>query len=1391
MKKIRLNFNFTLFSVLLGYFILVSFQTAYAQVKCNGETPTIFGTEGDDVLTGTSGDDVIVGLGGNDTIDGLAGKDKICAGDGNDIVSGGDGEDSIDGGSGDDTIEGNEGVDQLIGGLGKDTISGGDDNDTIQGDDGDDNLSGDSGDDQIFGGNKNDTISGGFGNDTIQGDEGDDIIEGNEGDDTISGNLGNDTIDGGEGDDTIQGGEEDDNISGNEGDDTISGNLGNDIIDGGDGDDTLNGGANIDTLDGGLGENTCIDGEFNTNCTTETGGETDLTPPTTSIDSPIDPIINESTPQIIVTYLDASGVDLNFLKILVDTNDITPICTVDTSSATCASPALADGQHTIDAEIRDIPGNPATDSFTFEVELIPPDTDPPSITATIEPPPNTAGWNNESIIIKFNCVDTLSGVASCTDLVVNTEGANQVVTGTGTDNNANTATLDVTVNVDLTDPSIIILSPENSSITKLSTVNITGTANDALSGLDSVTCNDTPATLTGSDFNCDVSLEIGENTIEVKAFDIAGNEGTQEIIINFVPGPEVQITSPNNLDIFSSSPITVFGTIDDPNATVAVNGVSASVSGGTFTASNVPIKEGSHVVTAVATDQSGNVGTSSITVVLDTTAPIVKINSPADNATITQSTVTVTGLVNDIVTRAATGTELFVTINGVNATALNGTFMAEIPIAQGINTITATAEDFLGNTSSDSIVVNAQIPAGQRIELVSGDNQTGQINTTLLNPLVVQLSDASGNPVSGRNVNFRVLRGDGIINTTTETGRNINITSDTQGQAQVDFTLGTRSGLGANIVEATATGFAGEITFHATSNPGFLTGIQASTGLNQLGAIGEPLSEPFVTFVHDSGGNPLEGITVTFEVIEGRGNFNGNTTITDITDEEGRATATLTLGNIAGVSNNIATVSIPSGFTATFVATAVIPGLLEDTKVSGVVLDHVDTPIEGITVLVDGTTLQTLTNDQGFFKIQQSPVGPITLIVNGSTSNRQGTWPELDFEMDLIQGVTNTLGSTIYLLPIDEASGQIVGGNQDVVITIPELPGFSMTVFANSVTFPDGSTEGLVSVTQVHSDKVPMIPTKGANPSYDLTIQPPGAIFNPPAKVQFPNVDNLKPGKVTDIVSFDHDIFEFVTVGTAIVSEDGALIISDPGFGIFKSGWHYTPPDPPEDGCAADCPECKFCEAIGGNICLPNLLLIGDSCDGDLCKECTFFGNCEPKECENECLTCNQENGECDDPEPMEDIPCLNTLDCGVCKGGSCESRCNECQKCENPFCIEDEDKNTEPCNKECTQGREARCKGGECECQTCGPLGPPVLPVKDGSLECELTYSSPEGCGLPGTGPRSLYCSAFLVCCFLGCDSVCLAGDEGIGHCQDSRCKFAHMACNTSDACPFTGFGF
>lgn len=869
----------------------------------------------------------------------------------------------------------------------------------------------------------------------------------------------------------------------------------------------------------------------------------------------------------------------------------------------------------------DFAGNIATTSITLKI-----DKTPPTITGTGLPAANAAVWNNTDVTVTFVCTDLLSGIAECPGpFLLTLEGANQIVAATSRDQADNEASGSISINIDKTQPVISITDPIGGLVTSVQDIVVNGTVIEA-NTISSLTCNSQTGTVSAGLFSCSISLVEGFNPILVETIDIAGNLGSSSITVEFVPPdiipPFVTITDPPNLSLFASSPITVSGTIDDVTAGVSVNGVPATVSGNNFTAAGVVLKEGINLITATATDPANNAGTNTISVTLDTTPPIVVIQTPEDGTVTNQATIDVAGVVNDITTGQVNGDDVTVTVevegNSIQASVSNGSFLAVgIPLLPRPQLITAIATDKVGNTGSTSITVRKQDLQGQAITPISGNNQSGTIGTTLFDPLVVQLIDAQGNPVQNRPVTFTVIRSDGILSTPLEEGRSLRVFTDAQGLAQTFLTLGTRAGAGNNRVRATAVGFVGDVFFCGSALPGNPTGIKIVSGENQTGGVNQPLPNPYVIMVHDSGGNPVGGVQVSFEVVEGGGSLNGNLTFSVTTDTDGRAASVLTLDSLEGINNNTVLASFPSLLEspATFRASALIPGPLEETEVSGVVLDNSNNPIPNVTVKILDSTLETITNDQGRFLIVGAPVGSITLEVDGTTTTLLGTWPVLDFDMTTISGQNNTIGMPIFLLPLDVGNAKVVGGNADVTLEMANVPGVALTVFANSVTCPDGSNQCQAMITQVHRDKVPMPPPEGASPRLVWTIQPAGILFDPPARITYPNVDGLPPGQIVDVVSFDHDLGQFVSVGTGTVSEDGSVINSDPGVGIRKGGWgfirriirFFTT-------CIDQCGPCQICRpTFFGARCVPES-------DGTFCTSdnpCTTgSGQCQNGTCQ-------------------------------------------------------------------------------------------------------------------------------------------------------------------------------
>src|SRR6185436_847006 len=234
--------------------------------------------------------------------------------------------------------------------------------------------------------------------------------------------------------------------------------------------------------------------------------------------------------------------------------------------------------------------------------------------------------------------------------------------------------------------------------------------------------------------------------------------------------------------------------------------------------------------------------------------------------------------------------------------------------------------------------------------------------------------------------------------------------------------------------------------------------------------------------------------------------------------------------------------------------------------------------------------------------------------VDGSTAARPGSWPDLEYTVTTIPGRDVTVNMPIFLLPLDLAHGLPVDETHGGTIALPDLPGFALEIAPGSVTFPGGSKSGFVSVTAVHSDKVPMVPNFGQQPRLIVTIQPAGARFEPPARLSLPNVEGLAAGQVTEMYSFDHDLGHFVSIGPATVSDDGSVIVANPGVGIVKAGWHCGG-NPGSSGISHNCPQCQKCE-MKKACCVPDPTKDGHSCDDK--DKCTVNDKCKDGDCKGD-----------------------------------------------------------------------------------------------------------------------------------------------------------------------------
>jgi hypothetical protein len=243
---------------------------------------------------------------------------------------------------------------------------------------------------------------------------------------------------------------------------------------------------------------------------------------------------------------------------------------------------------------------------------------------------------------------------------------------------------------------------------------------------------------------------------------------------------------------------------------------------------------------------------------------------------------------------------------------------------------------------------------------ISGDNQVAFLDSTLLQPLVVEVRNAADEPVSGVSIVFDVVAGGGNLSADS-------LLTDVNGQVSAVWTLGSEPG--ENRVEAYYPEFASvPISFAATALALPPTQIVKVSGDNQSAFVDSALSEPLVVEVQNAAGGPVAGATVTFEIVSGGGNLSASSP--QLTDANGRASVVWTLGAVPG-ANQVRVVSDGlDGSPLTFLATALPLPPSQLLKISGdnqvafvdstlpqplvvEVRNAADEPVSGVSIVFD------------------------------------------------------------------------------------------------------------------------------------------------------------------------------------------------------------------------------------------------------------------------------------------------------------------------------------------------------------------------------------------------------------------------------------------------------
>ncbi len=450
----------------------------------------------------------------------------------------------------------------------------------------------------------------------------------------------------------------------------------------------------------------------NTNSATVSGIKIDRTAPTTTADAP-------------------SGWQKSGVTVTLSASDsLSGVATTEyrlDSGAwtTGTSIRLGEGSHTLEYRSTDVAGNvEATKGARVDIDLT-----APTIGSSQDPVRPTSGWNKADVTVSFTCDDNLSGVASCTDPSTVTSEGTSSVSGTAVDNAGNRNTVQHSVSIDKTAPSITGAASGTHGLDGWYTSDATVVFTCTDPGFDA-----TPQTGSGI-ASCPGSSMLGEGagqSVSGTAADAAGNTASAT-----VAGIKVDKTAPTTTSDapggWQNKDVTLHFTATDQDGLSGVAYTEYSQDGGEswVNGDSLTLGEGAHTVLYRSADVAGNVEQPhSTTVAIDKTAPTIT-GAPDRDA--------VDGWYDDDVTVT------FTCADEEGGSGLAGTCPDPVKLGEGDDqTATGSISDAAGNSASASVgpirvdktapVTTADSPTGWQkdhvtVALSASDNLSGVAKT--------------------------------------------------------------------------------------------------------------------------------------------------------------------------------------------------------------------------------------------------------------------------------------------------------------------------------------------------------------------------------------------------------------------------------------------------------------------------------------------------------------------------------------------------------------------------------------------------------------------------------------------------------------------------------------
>lgn len=274
-------------------------------------------------------------------------------------------------------------------------------------------------------------------------------------------------------------------------------------------------------------------------------------------------------------------------------------------------------------------------------------------------------------------------------------------------------------------PTVTISTPTDGAILTSTSVTVSGTASDnvAVEKVE-VSWDGTSWLLaTGTTtWSASLTLDIGSNTIYVRATDTSGNLETASIgvavVINTPPTAAIFVSPPTgDVDTLFTADASSSSDAEDPPEALEVrwdweaDGAWDTSWSTEKTAQHQYAEPGAYTIRLQIIDSGGLMDTTTKEVVVasapvDTTKPAIAVASPRDEATLASLMVAVSGTASDdvAVEKVELSTDATNWVQATGTTSWSGT----LGLTEGLNTIYVRATDAAGNTETETIHVTVE-----------------------------------------------------------------------------------------------------------------------------------------------------------------------------------------------------------------------------------------------------------------------------------------------------------------------------------------------------------------------------------------------------------------------------------------------------------------------------------------------------------------------------------------------------------------------------------------------------------------------------------------------------------------------------------------------------------